>query len=141
MTGEAPAAGTLATEVALLLDAVADRLTGLRPNPDGSGDHGADPARCPECGSIPGAACTACPVCRFLALIRGERPETAARLVDGALLIVRGVRALLPEPDGSVAPDAPAAPAMSPPNGSAAGRDRSAPVGVPHGGFERIDIQ
>jgi hypothetical protein len=131
MTGEAPAAGTLATEVALLLDAVADRLTGLRPNPDGSGDHGADPARCPECGSIPGAACTACPVCRFLALIRGERPETAARRV----------RALLPEPDGSVAPDAPAAPAMSPPNGSAAGRDRSAPVGVPHGGFERIDIQ
>ena len=71
-----------------------------------------------------GSTCTACPVCRFLAFLRGERPETAVRFVDGALLIVRGLRSLLPEPDFPGVPDAP-----------------TPPAGPPRGGFERIDIR
>ncbi len=148
MTGEQPAAGTLATEAALLLDAVVDRLTTLRPDAadpaDGGAAHAA--ARCPECGTVPGAACTACPLCRFLAVIRGERPETAARFVDGALLVVRGLRSMLPEPDGpaggaSSAPEPAAAPAMSVPNGSQAQPDRASPRAARPGAFERIDIR
>jgi len=54
--------------------------------------------RCPECGSSPGGYCTACPLCRFMALLRGERPEATARLVDGALMIIRTLRSMVPEP-------------------------------------------
>ena len=115
--GRPPTAGSLATEAALLLDAVADRLTGLRPDDADAGDEGAEPARCPECGTVPGAPCTACPLCRFLALLRGERPETTARFVDGALLIVRGLRSLLPEPDVPGVPDAPDPHRRGPPRG------------------------
>jgi len=92
--------------------------------------------RCPECGSIPGASCTACPLCRFLAVLRGERPEATARLVDGALLIVRTLRSLLPEAEQ-------AATASS--SGSAGpGEQRQGPT-TPSarrpGGLEHIDIR
>ena len=56
---------------------------------DGEAAHATPPAA-RSAAPVPGAACTACPLCRFLALIRGERPEAAARFVDGALLVVRG---------------------------------------------------
>jgi hypothetical protein len=121
------AVGPLAQEAAMLLDVVADRLEQLRPDqPSGEappaeaaagneprptsstagqetgGDQepaATEPAgRCPECGSVPGAYCTACPLCRFMALLRGERPEATARLVDGALMIIRTLRSLVPEP-------------------------------------------
>ena len=59
MSPEPAATGTLAEEAALLLDAVAHRLITLRSD---SGGAAADAARCPECGSVPGASCTACPV-------------------------------------------------------------------------------
>jgi len=91
--------------------------------------------RCPECGSIPGASCTACPVCRFLAVLRGERPEATAKLVDGALLIVRTLRSLLPD----------AEPAAATTGAAAAGEHRPAsPPGSPKrrpGGLEHIDIR
>jgi len=92
--------------------------------------------RCPECGAIPGASCTACPLCRFLAVLRGERPEATARLVDGALLIVRTLRSLLPEAEQ-------AATASS--SGSAgSGEQRQGPT-TPSarrpGGLEHIDIR
>ena len=92
--------------------------------------------RCPECGAIPGASCTACPLCRFLAVLRGERPEATARLVDGALLIVRTLRSLLPEAEQ-------AATASS--SGSAGpGEQRQGPT-TPSarrpGGLEHIDIR
>lgn len=157
----ASAVGPLAVEAALLLDVVADRLTALKPGSDdpgrtattaGSGgpDTAGDPpgttasgrppgpdGRCPECGSIPGASCTACPLCRFLAMLRGERPETTAKLVDGALLIVRALRSMIPE-----APATPesAGPATGP---RGAGDPPPAPTSPPparRGGFERIDI-
>ena len=86
----------------------ADEATGSEPGPasssagqqapvDQESAAGAD-GRCPECGSVPGAYCTACPLCRFMALLRGERPEATARLVDGALMIIRTLRSMVPEP-------------------------------------------
>ncbi len=141
MTGEQPATGTLATEAAMLLDAVVDRLTTLRPEGTAGEAAGTDAARCPECGTVPGAACTACPLCRFLALIRGERPEAAARFVDGALLVVRGLRSMLPEPEAAGGAEPAAGPAMSAPNGGPVNPDRPAPRGPRPGGFERIDIR
>ena len=36
-----------------------------------------------------------------MALLRGERPEATARLVDGALMIIRTLRSMVPEPAGS----------------------------------------
>ena len=93
--------------------------------------------RCPECGSIPGASCTACPLCRFLAVLRGERPEATAKLVDGALLIVRTLRSLLPE----------AEPAAATSGGSAGGSGERRQAGTPGsaprrpGGLEHIDIR
>jgi len=109
--------------------------------PDGLGGAAADghplgpDGRCPECGSVPGASCTACPLCRFLAMLRGERPETTAKLVDGALLIVRALRSLIPE-----------APPPADTTGATAHRGAGDPPPTPpapparRGGFERIDI-
>lgn len=153
-----PAVGPLAVEAALLLDVVVDRLTALKPAPGGAASTSTpgaaqpppgEPAlgeragsaesgrplgpdgRCPECGSVPGASCTACPLCRFLAMLRGERPETTAKLVDGALLIVRALRSMIPD---------------APPAADAAGQRGAAeppppaPPPARRGGFERIDI-
>ncbi len=150
-TPGAPAVGPLAVEAALLLDVVADRLTALKPDGTGesAGPAGGSPSataagpqstgrplgpdgRCPECGSVPGASCTACPLCRFLAMLRGERPETTAKLVDGALLIVRALRSMIPDAE-------PAAPGAAGPTGP---DDPPPPPPPParRGGFERIDI-
>jgi len=82
-TGEPGPAASAAGEEA------AETKGSVTPDPGG---------RCPECGSVPGASCTACPLCRFMALLRGERPEATARLVDGALMIVRTLRSLVPDP-------------------------------------------
>lgn len=145
-----PAVGPLALEAALLLDVVADRLSALKPVAPGAGEStgatagspsgapgGPEPAgrprgpdgRCPECGSVPGASCTACPLCRFLALLRGERPETTAKLVDGALLIVRALRSMIPDPAESAGP-----------SGGPTGSGDRPPPPARRGGFERIDI-
>lgn len=151
--GGSPGVGPLAVEAALLLDVVADRLAALKPDPDAgpagepAGERPPDgrppgpDGRCPECGSLPGASCTACPLCRFLAMLRGERPETTARLVDGALLIVRTLRSLIPE---APAPGSAAGPAPAGGAGPAAARDAGDPPPPPptrRGGFERIDIR
>jgi hypothetical protein len=93
--------------------------------------------RCPECGSIPGASCTACPLCRFLAVLRGERPEATAKLVDGALLIVRTLRSLLPEAEPAAATSGGSA------DGSGERRQAGNPGSSPRrpGGLEHIDIR
>ncbi len=100
--------------------------------------------RCPECGSVPGASCTACPLCRFMALLRGERPEATARLVDGALMIIRTLRSLVPDPPDPAAPH-PAAPGHANSGQQHSGQQYSgqgAPNQHPgrHGGLEHIDI-
>ena len=153
-----PAVGPLAHEAALLLDVVADRLASMKRAAPGTGqwsDGGATPrdgahsaapngrpqsgdARCPECGSVPGASCTVCPVCRFIAVLRGERPEATARLVDGALLIIRTLRSLMADPA-----DAADSAAPPHPSGDRAGRRPPDPSGQPpprRGGLEHIDI-
>ncbi len=131
---EQPAVGPLAKEAALLLDVVADRLTSMKPDDDGGTQDGAAGSatqdRCPECGAVPGGSCTACPLCRFMAVLRGERPEATARLVDGALMIVRTLRSLIGDP--AEAPDD----ARSQP--SSAGRQE--PPASRRGGLEHIDI-
>jgi len=99
--------GTLATEAALLLDAVSERLTAKRGSPPGP--DGESSAACPTCGHQPGESCTACPICRFLAVLRGERPEVTERWVDSALTIVQALRSLIPatEPPPAGAPPPP----------------------------------
>jgi hypothetical protein len=66
-------------------------------------------------------------------MLRGERPETTAKLVDGALLIVRALRSMIPE-----APDAGATPTSGGPTGP--GDPPPPPPPARRGGFERIDI-
>jgi hypothetical protein len=66
-------------------------------------------------------------------MLRGERPETTAKLVDGALLIVRALRSMIPE-----APDPAATPTSGGPTG--AGDPPPPPPPARRGGFERIDI-
>jgi len=136
--------GPLALEAALLLDVVADRLVSMKRSTTPGADEasGEDPGspspsektapadgRCPECGSVPGASCTACPLCRFLALLRGERPEATAKLVDGALMIIRTLRSLIPDP-------------ADPAGGSRSGPqpDPPTPPAARRGGLEHIDI-
>jgi hypothetical protein len=130
-----PAVGPLAQEAAQLLDVVADRLSSMKPGAGGGpGDSTADGAaatahgRCPECGAQADASCTACPLCRLLAVLRGERPEATAKLVDGALLIVRTLRSLIGEQaDLSETPRPPTPARQDQPPGR-------------RGGLEHIDI-
>jgi len=65
-------------------------------------------------------------------MLRGERPETTAKLVDGALLIVRTLRSMIPDvPEPAAGSGGPTGPAEPPP---------PAPPPARRGGFERIDI-
>jgi hypothetical protein len=146
-----PSVGPLALEAALLLDVVADRLESMKNTADdappaegtsaGAGQRSDEhpaadeprvaaadstPARCPECGSVPGASCTGCPLCRFMALLRGERPEATAKLLDGALMIIRTLRSLVPDPPTTGGSGTPPADPPPPPSR--------------RGGLERIDI-
>jgi len=136
--------GNLATEAALLLDAVAERLTAKRDFP--AGPDGQPAAACPTCGHQPGESCTACPICRFLAVLRGERPEVTERWVDSALTVVQALRSLIPaagtaagtSPSGT-SPDG-AAPAGPPPTG-ASPTGATTPTGSPPQGLQHIEIQ
>jgi hypothetical protein len=105
--------------------------------------------RCPECGSVPGASCTACPLCRFMSLLRGERPEATAKLVDGALMIVRTLRSLVPDPPettpGTAATGATGTGATETSGGNSGGASTRHGEATPHqsprrGGLEHIDI-
>lgn len=141
MTGPTPGPtpGPLAAEAGLLLDVLAERLAALQPTlrpavPDGPGappdpstPAGAAPDATPAAGHPPaGPACTTgCPFCQVLAVVRGERPETAARLVDGALVVVRGLRSLL---DHSPADHGPADHGSSDHDGSLAATDPGSPA-------------
>ncbi len=56
---------------------------------------------------VPGT-CTWCPVCAAVGLLRGERPELAARLAEQGVGLLATLRELLAEP-GTPAPDGAAA--------------------------------
>jgi hypothetical protein len=74
-----------------------------------------------------------------MALLRGERPEATARLVDGALMIIRTLRSLVPDqPDPATPPTAGPGPANSGQQHSGQGGPNQHPGR--HGGLEHIDI-
>lgn len=131
--------GTLAAEAGQLLDVVAQRLTAAR--------MGERPATevCPSCGHDPSASCTACPVCRFLAVLRGERPEVTARWIDSALTVVAALKAMLPPADGPEGPSAadPTAAVDKPTPVPAQGMSTDDAMGRPlrPPGLEHIDIR
>jgi hypothetical protein len=81
-----------------------------------------------------------------MALLRGERPESTARLVDGALTVVQLLRGLLPASPDPEAPDTASPPQSSSPQqpaspGPAPSQDAGSP-GHPDGaGLVRIDIR
>lgn len=129
MTATPPPPGPLATEAALLLDVLAARLSAVQPTvrpaptdgPPATGEHGPD-----------GSVCTTgCPFCQVLAVVRGERPETAARIVDGALVVVRGLRSLLDHTPHGNAPEHPRTahdPAQPPPPPTTSGAASESPA-------------
>lgn len=132
----------LRTEARLLLQTVEDRLLEWRslvPATDPTA-HTTDPAgstgpTAPDTDPAGSSADhpsadhaehqgTACPLCTVLAVVRGERPELAAALLDGAVTALQLVRSLVSEqseqseqsdPDGAAAdPPTPRAPASEP---------------------------
>ena len=58
---------------------------------------------CPRCGHDPvndqqspnAQSCTSCPICAAQAMLRGERPEAMARLIDGALAVLHVLRGVV----------------------------------------------
>jgi hypothetical protein len=114
----------LRTEAAGLVELLLERLTAAQQNlpPAGpvagtgsapAGENGSEPASdtgpshipgtepspgmpCPTCGHDPQQArCSGCPLCALLAMLRGERPELTARLLDSALATLHGIRGLI----------------------------------------------
>ena len=77
----------------------------------------------------PGGLVHRLPTVPVLALLRGERPEATAKLVDGALMIVRTLRSLVPEQ-----------PAPAPRRCLDVGPASAAPPPARRGGLEHIDI-
>ena len=99
-------------------------------------------ARCPRCGHDPAArvACSGCPVCVALATLRGERPDTVARLTEAALTAVHLLRGLLAaEGTRTAGPTAAACPAApdQPDGDNASGTTDPA---IQSAGLVRIDI-
>jgi hypothetical protein len=55
-----------------------------------------------------GAECQWCPLCQFMSVVRGERPEVTARVSEAGTALATAFRALLdaatPKPDESTQP-------------------------------------
>ncbi|OZM74533.1 hypothetical protein CFN78_05315 [Amycolatopsis antarctica] len=87
---------SLADEIRLLVELVVDRAA---PWLDGviAAGHGAERAtgEQQEQSTHPGSGCGWCPLCALVALVRGERPEIAARVLDQAAQLIALLRAVL----------------------------------------------
>ena len=130
--------GTLTSEAALLLDALALRLAAAQAGRTEARPPEPRPTPCPECGQVAGpesASCPGCPLCRLLSVVRGERPEVTATLVDAAALFVSALRAALPDPAGGPATNPAGGPATNP-----APAETVTPPDGP-GGVQRIRIE
>lgn len=55
---------------------------------------------------LPGTTCTWCPVCAVVGLLRGERPELAARLAEHGVGLLTALRELLAAQEGGAEPAA-----------------------------------
>jgi hypothetical protein len=75
---------------------------------DASAPRGGTDAETTGAGDPAAATCAGCPVCAVLALLRGERPELAARLAEQASGLLTVLRAALDEGVGAPAPAGPA---------------------------------
>ena len=117
--------GTLAEEAGLLLDAVAARLEAAK----GRAEEPARPV-CPSCGHDPAASCTSCPLCRLLAVLRGERPEVTARWTESALTVVQALRTAIAPPGEPADPSAEAEPTGT--QGQAGTSATGRPTGLQH---------
>ncbi|SFB46534.1 hypothetical protein SAMN05216266_112200 [Amycolatopsis marina] len=82
---------SLAEEIRLLVELVVDRAA---PWLDGviAAGHGTAGAERPD---DTGPGCDWCPLCAIVAVVRGERPEFAARLLEQAAALVALLRAVL----------------------------------------------
>ncbi|MDQ6657558.1 MAG: hypothetical protein M3Z00_04920 [Actinomycetota bacterium] len=149
----------LRSEAVQLLDVLADRLAAIQVGAAAaavaddvgrcSGDDAVSSAAgepCRSCGADPRqSSCTGCPFCAAMAVLRGERPELTARLVDSALSIVGGLRSLIGDPPANAAGGGQHDHTTAPSNGTttdtpAAQRGgRSGPAGQRTA--ERIDIR
>ena len=92
-----------------------EALRGVLGAPAAHGDRPADPA----------AECRWCPVCQFIAVLRGERPEATAVIADVLRATADALHAFAAAPDGPRA-------------GASEGAD--APVGDPPRVVQRIEI-
>lgn len=91
-------AASLAEEIRLLVEMVVERaapwLEGII-----SAGHGSSSAESGESG------CGWCPLCAIVGVVRGERPEFAARLIEQATQVIALLRAVLAdrwEPEAGV---------------------------------------
>ncbi|MGW4488097.1 hypothetical protein ACWEOE_30150 [Amycolatopsis sp. NPDC004368] len=96
----------LAEEIRLLVELVVERAA---PWLEGLVASGHGPAEAHEAAGAPdaseGSGCGWCPLCAIVAVVRGERPEFAARLLEQAAQLVALLRAVLAdrwEPDEGV---------------------------------------
>ena len=80
-----------------------------------------------EGAAAPPAECRWCPLCQFLAVLRGERPEVTAALADVLRATADALHAFAAAPDGPRPPE----PATD---------DETAPVGDPPPVVQRIEI-
>ncbi|NIH79448.1 hypothetical protein [Amycolatopsis viridis] len=87
-TGEGATAASLAEEIRLLVEMVVERAA---PWLDGvvAAGHGE-----PETPAD-GTDCGWCPLCAVVALVRGEKPEFAARVLEQAAQLIALLRAVL----------------------------------------------
>jgi hypothetical protein len=73
-----------------------------------------------------GQECQWCPLCQFIALLRGEHPELTQRVAEAGTALAGAMKALT-EAAATRTPGAPGAPGAPPPTGSDRGRDRPRP--------------
>ena len=62
-----------------------------------------------------GPECQWCPVCQFMSVLRGERPEVTARVAEAGTAVAGAFRALLEATAASTRPDASPEPDDEPP--------------------------
>jgi hypothetical protein len=84
---DAEAANSLAEEIRLLVEMVAERAAPWLEGIVAAG-HGSPAAK-------PANDCGWCPLCAVVSVVRGERPEFAARLVEQLAQLVALLRAVL----------------------------------------------
>jgi hypothetical protein len=103
---QAAGTGPLAAEALRLMSTVQDWAQGW-------GEHGPGGPG----GANAGPECQWCPICQFIAVLRGERPEIIERVTEAGTAIVAALRMLVESAangGATVTPDRHASPKQSP---------------------------